>query len=50
MALLVIGGGDFYLIAFLLQPSHVFSIRSGFEARRRRGCLEGVCHEFKALV
>lgn len=50
LALLVIGGGHFRLIAFLLQPSHVFPIRPGLHAGRRRACLEGVCHESKALV
>jgi len=50
LALLVIRGGDFYLIAFLLQSSHMFPICPGLHARRRRACLEGVCHEFKALV
>ena len=42
LALLVIGGGHFHLIAFLLQPSHVFPIRPGLHAGRRRACLEGV--------
>jgi hypothetical protein len=50
MALLVIRGADFYLIAFLLQPSHVFPIRPGLDTRRRRTRLEGVRHEFKALI
>jgi hypothetical protein len=47
---LVIGGADGDLLPFLLQSSHVFPIRPGLEARRRRTCLEGVCHEDKALV
>src|SRR5262245_19332817 len=50
IALLVIGGGDFHLIAFLLQSAYVCLIRPGLHACRRRIRLEGVRHEFKALV
>ena len=50
MALLVIRGADFDLIPCLLQPSHMFPIRPGLHARRRRVCLEGIRDKFKALV
>src|SRR5882724_859817 len=50
MALLVIAGGHFDLIALLLQPSHVFPVRLSFHARRDRARPQHIHDEFKALV
>src|SRR2546428_109096 len=50
MTLLVIRGANCDLIPCLLQSSHVFPIRPGLHARRRRVHLKGVRDKFKALV
>jgi hypothetical protein len=50
MALLIIPGGHFYLIALLLQSSHVFPVRLGLNARRGRTRLQRIHDKFKALV
>ena len=50
MALLVIRGAHFHLIALPSQSSHLFLIRLGLEARRGRTHLEGIRDEFKALI
>src|SRR4029453_11401916 len=50
LALLVIGCGDFHLIACLLQSAYMLLIRSGLHARWRRVHLEGVRDKLKVLV
>jgi hypothetical protein len=49
MALLVVRGGHFHLIALLAQSSYVFLIRLSLDARRDRARLEGIRDEYKPV-
>lgn len=50
MAVLVMRGGHFHLIALLSHASRVFLIRLGLDARRDRARLHGIGADFIALL